>query len=136
MKLEAEHADGQTIHSYGLGWVQIIGEKIEHSLLLMPQGVLQDWQCSQFSDLTAAHFEQLANFDAELVIFGSGERIQFPPVAWLAPLIHKRIGLETMDSGAACRTYNILASEGRNVLLALLIENKKPKNQSNGANLS
>ena len=122
MKLEAEHADGQTIHSYGSGWVIINGEKISHSLVLMPQGVRQDWQCRQFADLTAAHFAQLSEFEAELVIFGSGKRIHFPPTAWLAPLIRKRIGFDVMDMGAACRTYNILAGEGRNVLLALLVE--------------
>ena len=88
----------------------------------MPQVVRQDWQCRQFAELTAAHFAQLSEFEAELVIFGSGKRIQFPPTAWLAPLISKRIGFDVMDMGAACRTYNILAGEGRNVLLALLVE--------------
>ena len=122
MKLEAEHADGQTIHSYGSGWVIINGEKITNSLILMPQSVRQYWQCRQFADLTAEHFAQLSEFEAELVIFGSGKRIQFPPTAWLAPLIRKRIGFDVMDMGAACRTYNILAGEGRNVLLALLVE--------------
>ena len=122
MKLEAEHADGQTIHSYGSGWVIVNGEKITNSLILMPQSVRQYWQCRQFADLTAEHFAQLSEFEAELVIFGSGKRIQFPPTAWLAPLIRKRIGFDVMDMGAACRTYNILAGEGRNVLLALLVE--------------
>ena len=54
--------------------------------------------------------------------FGSGKQIRFPPVTWITSLIHKQIGIETMDTQAACRTYNILASEGRSVALALLLE--------------
>jgi uncharacterized protein len=54
--------------------------------------------------------------------FGSGSRIRFPSAAWLAPLMAKRVGLETMDTAAACRTYNILAQEGRSVAVALLLE--------------
>ncbi len=100
----------------------VSGEKITHSLILSPKSVRLDWHCKQFTDLTAEHFVKLSEFAAELVIFGSGKRIQFPPAAWLSPLINKRIGLETMDTGAACRTYNVLASEGRNVLLALVLE--------------
>jgi uncharacterized protein len=64
----------------------------------------------------------LAEFDAELIIFGSGSRIRFPQTAWLQPLMAKRMGLETMDTGAACRTYNILAGEGRRVVVALVLE--------------
>jgi len=60
------------------------------------------------------------------VIFGSGSRIRFPQPAWLAPLIERRIGLETMDTQAACRTYNILSGEGRKVVAALLIEVPSP----------
>jgi uncharacterized protein len=60
--------------------------------------------------------------DAEVVIFGSGSRIRFPQAAWLQPLVARRIGIETMDTAAACRTYNILAYEGRSVAVALLIE--------------
>ncbi len=63
---------------------------------------------------------------AELVIFGSGNRIRFPQPAWLSPLMQRRIGLETMDTAAACRTYNILAGEGRNVVLAALLEPPTP----------
>jgi uncharacterized protein len=57
-----------------------------------------------------------------LVIFGSGARLRFPPPAWLQALMRQRIGIETMDTQAACRTYNILAGEGRSVLAALVIE--------------
>ena len=122
MKLEPDNFDVQTIQGYGPGWVGVQGEKISYSVILGSQGQRVDWQCSRFEDLTAAHFEQLAEFDAELIIFGSGKRIRFPQPAWLQPLMAKRMGLETMDTGAACRTYNILAGEGRRVVVALLLE--------------
>ena len=60
--------------------------------------------------------------NAELVIFGSGKRLRFPQAAWIKPLIDKQTGIETMDTEAACRTYNILAAEGRRVVAALLLE--------------
>jgi uncharacterized protein len=55
-----------------------------------------------------------------LVIFGSGHRIRFPKVQWLRGLVQARVGLEAMDTAAACRTYNVLASERRSVVAALL----------------
>ena len=122
MKLEADNFDVQTIQGYGPGWVGVQGEKITHSVILGSKGQRVDWQCNRFEDLTAAHFAQLAEFDAELVIFGSGSRIRFPQPAWLQPLMVKRMGLETMDTGAACRTYNILAGEGRRVVVALVLD--------------
>ena len=76
----------------------------------------------RFDELGAEHFAQLAELGAELIIFGSGARIRFPQAAWLQPLMAQRTGVETMDTAAACRTYNILAQEGRHVVAALLIE--------------
>lgn len=122
MKLEPDDFDVQTIQGYGPDWVGVQGEKITYSVILGSQGQRVDWKCSHFEDLTAAHFAQLAEFDAELIIFGSGKRIRFPNAAWLQPLMAKRMGLETMDTGAACRTYNILAGEGRRVVVALVLE--------------
>lgn len=122
MKLEPDNFDVQTIKGYGPGWVGVNGEKITHSVILGSKGQRVDWLCRTFEDLGAGHFAQLADLGAELVIFGSGKRIRFPQAAWLQPLMAQRVGLETMDTGAACRTYNILAGEGRNVVVALLLE--------------
>lgn len=122
MKLHAEKSDVQTITGYGPGWLAVDREKFEHSLIIGATGLLQPWDCARFEDLTAAHFEALAQLDAEVLILGSGPRNRFPPPAWLRPLMARRLGLETMDTRAACRTYNILAGEGRNVVAALLLE--------------
>ena len=126
MKLQPDHLDMPSILGYGPGWIGIanqgVAEKIERSIVLGSRGEKFDWLCSRFEDLTAQHFERLAETGPELVIFGSGSRLRFPPPAFLRSLMAARIGLETMDTLAACRTYNILAGEGRNVVTALLIE--------------
>jgi uncharacterized protein len=108
------------ITSHGPGWVGVGGEKITHSVVLGSGGERFEWAAA-YEDLGPEHFATLAAMDVEVVIFGSGPRIRFPRPAWVAPLVAKRIGIETMDTAAACRTYNILAQEGRVVAVALLL---------------
>jgi uncharacterized protein len=122
MKLQPDQSDVPSISGYGPGWVGVNGEKITHSVILSSKGERLDWATDRFEDLGAEHFARLAEVDAEVVIFGSGTRIRFPQAAWLRPLMARRIGVETMDTAAACRTYNILAQEGRSVAVALLLE--------------
>lgn len=122
MKFQPDRSEAQSIQAYGPGWISVDGERITHSVIIGSNGLRQPWRCERFEDLGPEHFAQLANLDAELIIFGSGVRNRFPSPAWLAPLIARRLGLETMDTPAACRTYNILASEGRNVVAALILE--------------
>jgi uncharacterized protein len=126
MKLQPDRLDVQSILAYGPGWVGLgsngIAEKIDYSIVIGSRGEKFAWKCKRFEDLTPEHFAPLADLKPELVIFGSGTRLQFPPPAFLRGLMAQRMGLETMDTLAACRTYNILAGEGRHVLAALLIE--------------
>ncbi len=97
-------------------------------MLITSEGLRLDWNCQTFEDLGTQHFEQLADLDVELIIFGSGEQLRFPKPEWQVGLMQRRLGLETMDTQAACRTYNILAGEGRKVAAALLIETSTSKN--------
>jgi uncharacterized protein len=122
MKLQPDKFDVQAITGYGPGWVGVNGEKIVNSVILSSTGERIDWDLRSFEDLSPEHFERLAGVEAEVIIFGSGTRIRFPKAAWLRPLIERRVGVETMDTAAACRTYNILAQEGRSVAVALLLE--------------
>ena len=85
-------------------------------------GAVRPWAPATFDDLTQAHFDGLLQDKPELVIFGSGARLRFPSASLLRGLIARNIGLESMDTAAACRTYNVLASEGRTVVAALLLE--------------
>jgi uncharacterized protein len=125
MKLHADKPDVQTITAYGDGWIAVDNQRHQTSLVLSSGGQLVPWDCAVFDQLTADHFEGLLVLTAELpelVVFGSGSRLRFPHPALVKSLIERRIGIETMDTAAACRTYNILAGEGRRVVAALLIE--------------
>ncbi|MDD5030778.1 MAG: Mth938-like domain-containing protein [Rhodoferax sp.] len=121
MKFHPDANSNNTIHGYGPGWVQVGAEKIMRSVVLCSRGERFTWDCEQFEDLTAAHFEQLARLQTELVIFGSGDKLRFVSPALTQALIIQQIGLETMDTPAACRTYNVLTNEGRIVACALLM---------------
>ncbi|MDM0074137.1 Mth938-like domain-containing protein [Variovorax sp. J2P1-59] len=122
MKLQPDKSDVQTLTAHGPGWVAINNERVESSVVVGSRGERFEWNCSRFDEIGAEHFAQLASIGAELIIFGSGARIRFPHASWLQPLMAQRTGVETMDTPAACRTYNILASEGRHVVAALLVE--------------
>lgn len=122
MKLQPDRIEAPVISGYGFGWVAVMGERIDSSLVLGSRGERMAWPCQSFEALQAEHFDMLAAMAPELVLFGSGAKIRFPKPAWLQALAQKRIGLETMDTPAACRTYNILAAEGRHVVVALLLE--------------
>ena len=127
MKFQPDTPEGVNIisrHESGCIWVG--GTPFQHSLLLPWVGSVVPWPARSFGELSAAHFERIAALRPEVVIFGSGARLRFPPPAWLRALIERRIGVETMDTAAACRTYNVLASEKRAVLAALLIEHQEP----------
>ena len=122
VKLQPDRSLAQTITGHGPGWVAVNGERIAHSVVVGSDGQRIAWPPTSFELLQPSHFEVLAGLDVEVVLFGSGSRIRFPAPGWVAPLMARRVGLETMDTAAACRTYNILAQEGRKVAAALLLE--------------
>lgn len=120
MKLQADTRTPFSISSYGEGSVVVNGVRMSGAMLVCAQTGPQPWVIENLASLRAENFDHLALFKPELVIFGSGRRLKFPHPSHLQGLIDLRVGLETMDSAAACRTFNVLASEGRRVLLALL----------------
>jgi uncharacterized protein len=105
-------------HEAGAVWVN--GQRFDGALLVPWKGPVLAWAPDSLAALTAAHFDDVLALQPELVIFGSGARLSFIGPALYRSLIDARIGLETMDTAAACRTYNVLASEGRSVVAALL----------------
>ena len=126
MKLHADKPDALSVTAYGDGWIAVNGQRHTGSLVLSASGTLRPWGVDRFENLSALDFENLVEKDApppELVLLGSGPRLRFVHPALIRYLMDRRIGVETMDTPAACRTYNILAGEGRRVVAALLIEN-------------
>ena len=123
MKLQSDpHSGANTITGYGDGYVEINKTPYSHAVLLSSDGEIQEWPVKSFDDLTVANFSQMAALKPELIIIGTGKRQRFPKPELLKTLIEAKIGFEVMDSQAACRTYNILVGEGRQVLLALIVE--------------
>ena len=96
-------------------------ETITNSAIVMPDKLIKDWPLESVADLNKEHVQQLLDLKPEVVIIGTGEKLIWPNRALLAPLINANIGYEIMDSAAACRTYNILSHEGRDVAAALMM---------------
>lgn len=123
MKLQPDAAQNlNTVTRYGLGFIEINQVRHASSVLVMPEGPITPWLIQSFEDLSSTDFEQMIALQPQVIIFGSGARIRFPKPELLAPLFKAKIGIETMDLQAACRTYNILMAEGRHVLGAFLID--------------
>jgi uncharacterized protein len=106
-------------HERGAVWVN--GIRWGHSVLVPWRGEVRAWPAASLDALATEHFLQVLALRPELVIFGSGERLRFIAPALYRALIDARVGFETMDTAAACRTYNVLAGEGRSVIAALLV---------------
>ena len=123
MKLQSDpHSGANTITGYGEGYVEINKIPYAHAVVLSSDGAISNWPVKAFENLEASNFAQLVDLKPELILIGTGSRQRFPKPELLKALIAAKIGFEIMDSQAACRTYNILVGEGRQVLLALIVE--------------
>jgi len=120
------HADPPTtqnaVTAYGADYVEINRVRFAGSVLFAPTGPVQPWPVDAFEALQLEHFDALLQLRPDLVLLGTGSRHRFPEARLLARLASAGVGLEAMDTRAACRTYNILMAEGRNVAAALLVE--------------
>lgn len=122
MKLHADNAEGvNLIHAYTRSSVSVNGEAHTRSILVPPTGAVIGWPVSTLEDLSEAHFEAVIEARPEVLILGTGPTLRFAHPGLLRRLMAVRIGVETMDTAAACRTFNILVAEGRQVMAALLI---------------
>ena len=122
MKLHLTTAENHNlITAYGAGYVEINKQKYAQNLIVMANQLILDWQMVDLASLSTAHFDELIELKPELVLFGTGEKHQFLHPKVYQNLTAQGIPLECMTTAAACRTYNILMSEDRNVAAALLV---------------
>jgi uncharacterized protein len=122
VKLHLAAASSQNmISGYGPDYVAINGRRYERSVIVMPDRIIEDWSATSFDALAEAHFLTLAELRPEILLLGTGAALHFPEMRLTRALSAARIGLEVMDTHAACRTYNILLGEGRQVAAALLL---------------
>jgi uncharacterized protein len=94
---------------------------LTRSAILSFDKLLDHWPPQHVGELTPSHLTQVLALAPEIVLLGTGKKLEWPPAAVLRPLIDNNIGIEVMDTPAACRTYNILMLEGRRVALALMM---------------
>ncbi|MCX8114421.1 MAG: Mth938-like domain-containing protein [Burkholderiaceae bacterium] len=109
-----------TVTAYGPGFIEINAVRFTGNLIFSPDRPASPWSPSSFETLAAGDFEALLALEPEIVLIGTGSRQRFPRPALYAALTRARIGVEVMDTPAACRTYNILTAEGRRVVAAVL----------------
>lgn len=123
MKLQPDRADSSLniITAHTAGGIAVNALVHTGSLLVPWRGPVQAWSCQAVADLTVEDFTRVADLVPEVVLLGTGMRLQFARPQLLQPLMARRIGVETMDTAAACRTYNILAGEGRSVVALLMM---------------
>lgn len=122
MKLHLTRSEGRNLFTgYGDGYVAINDRRHEHNIIVAPDQPVQRWDAESFETLTAADLQVLFDLKPEVVILGTGERMRFPPRHLLQIFSEASVGFETMDTRAACRTYNILMSEGREVVAAIFV---------------
>lgn len=127
MKLQPKIAVGQyAITGQGPDYVSINGQRHERSLIVGPRHLKADWPVARLEELKAEHLADISREDCDILLLGTGQRQRFPAPSVLKPLIDARIGVEIMDTAAACRTYHILTSEGRAVMAALIVEAETP----------
>jgi uncharacterized protein len=123
VKFQPDRIEGvNVITGYTSTSIAVNAQPWDRSLIVPFQGEIQAWPCSRFEELSESHFEPLLALQPELLIVGSGRQHRFVMPVLVRALIAKGIGVECMDTQAACRTYNILAGESRRVIAALLID--------------
>jgi len=109
------------IKAYGAGSIQVNETVYDRDLIVMPESIESEWVSAPIAELTADHFAAVHDYAPEILLLGTGRRQIFPPARLMAELGRQGMGLEGMDTAAACRTYNVLMSEDRRVAAALMM---------------
>ncbi len=114
--------DGYVITAYDTSSITVNGKRFTSSLIISARQIQENWPVSTMQQLQTHHIETFMQYNPELIILGTGSKQRFPAVELYAALSQQNTGIEVMDTGAACRTYNILTGEGRNVVAGIIID--------------
>lgn len=122
MKLHLANFDQQNIFSgYGDGYVMVNKARHDKNLIVLPDRIIKQWPVESVVKLNVEHFDCVLPHKPEIILLGTGSEINFPDYGLMAKIIQSGIGFEVMDTQAACRTYNILVEEGRQVAAAIIL---------------
>lgn len=109
------------IRAFKPGLIQVNEQTYTQSLIVAPEKLIEAWPPQHISELTRDHLKIIIELHPAILIIGTGEHLQFPGIELYGDFINEGIGVEIMDTAAACRTYTILAAENRDVMAALII---------------
>ncbi|NOZ10631.1 MAG: Xcc1710-like domain-containing protein [Gammaproteobacteria bacterium] len=121
MKINLDKGHGNRIRHYAPGQITINDQVVTTSTVVLADRTYTDWAPASMADLKAAHLATIADMGPEILLLGTGASLCFPQPALMAVLMERGIGLEVMDTPAACRTFNILMEDRRNVAAALFM---------------
>ncbi len=122
MKLSLDYSTAKyAINAYEPGGITINTQVYTRSIVVSPDQLLDHWEPDHIGHINEAHIHQLIDLTPEIILLGTGMSLQFPHPALSALALQRGIGFEVMDTGSACRTFNVLAAEDRNVVAALMI---------------
>ena len=122
MKFHLQAPNAHVVTGFGAGWIRVGVDEYREGIVLLPDRVVTGWAPAGFDALTADDFARLLESKPEIVLLGTGAMQRFPHPRLLRALFDAHVGVETMDTHAACRTFNILAAESRRVTAALALE--------------
>lgn len=121
MKFTLDEPKGDYVFSnYGIGLLAVNDQPHHNSLIIFPDTLL-DWDVQSVANLEIEHFQIFIDRKPDIVILGTGARQEFPSTTLRRGLLNLQIQLDVMDTAAACRTYNLLVSEDRNVGAAVIV---------------
>ncbi len=121
MKLHLQAPSSNIVTGSGPGWVRVGQTEYRSNIVLLPDAIIEGWAPKGFDALLESDFASLLAYRPEMVLLGTGARQQFVHPRLLQALAAARVGVETMDTRAACRTFNILVAEDRRVAAALVV---------------
>lgn len=122
MKFHLQTSSANVVTGTGPGWVRVGTEEYRANIILLPDAVIEGWAPAGFDALVEPDFAALLAHTPEMVLLGTGDRQRFPHPRLLQALSAARVGVEVMDTRAACRTFNILVAEDRRVAAALIVD--------------
>lgn len=131
MRLDLDRPAGiNMIDAVSAGEVRIGDRVLRASVIVGIRDIIPDWPVASTGDIDDESLAPLMALGPEIVLLGTGERLVFPPRYVYGRILSRKVGLEVMDTAAACRTFNILAAEGRQVVAGLIIDRSQSNKES------
>ncbi len=121
IELDSENSISNKIISYSDDSFKLKNQLIKSNIVISKDRLIENWSVNAYQNLALQHLDQIISWQPEIILLGTGREPSFPNLELISYVTSKNIGLEIMDTGAACRSYNLLINEGRNVVACLFL---------------